>query len=90
MVHSVDLQYFIMANSQSSIAQTSTNYKEAFSLYDKRGNGGWNDGVCVIRKSDITRVNVGDLGISDDRFQEGKLPGGDVSALDLSSALRAL
>jgi len=26
-----------MANSQS--AQTSTNYKEAFSLYDKRGNG---------------------------------------------------
>lgn len=28
-----------MANSQSSSAQTSTNYKEAFSLYDKRGNG---------------------------------------------------
>jgi Ca2+-binding EF-hand superfamily protein len=28
-----------MANSQSSTAQTSTNYKEAFSLYDKRGNG---------------------------------------------------
>lgn len=26
-----------MANIQSS--QTSTNYKEAFSLYDKRGNG---------------------------------------------------
>jgi len=31
--------YFTMANSQSSAAQTSTNYKEAFSLYDKRGNG---------------------------------------------------
>lgn len=28
-----------MANPQSSAAQTSTNYKEAFSLYDKRGNG---------------------------------------------------
>ena len=28
-----------MANSQPSAAQTSTNYKEAFSLYDKRGNG---------------------------------------------------
>jgi Ca2+-binding EF-hand superfamily protein len=28
-----------MANSQSSAGQTSTNYKEAFSLYDKRGNG---------------------------------------------------
>jgi metallopeptidase MepB len=28
-----------MANSQSSTTQTSTNYKEAFSLYDKRGNG---------------------------------------------------
>jgi Ca2+-binding EF-hand superfamily protein len=27
-----------MANSQSA-SQTSTNYKEAFSLYDKRGNG---------------------------------------------------
>ena len=28
-----------MANSQPAAAQTSTNYKEAFSLYDKRGNG---------------------------------------------------
>jgi metallopeptidase MepB len=27
-----------MANAQSA-GQTSTNYKEAFSLYDKRGNG---------------------------------------------------
>ena len=28
-----------MANTQSLASQTSTNYKEAFSLYDKRGNG---------------------------------------------------